>query len=233
MEFPEAKWSFESTDSYMWGSAFLVHAITDSLESAPYKNLSMITTLLPQTASWFDFHSGRLVANEKMPHVSQTDYHVVMTPKTLQHIPVFVRSGSFIPMSPVVQSTEAYRDSAVVIHYYIDAQQGSLSSEFVWFEDDGSTFDAENKGVSKKLLCKSVKSAALCTLEFKAEFGAQLPNKFFHFELQVHTNKAPKSVKVDGKKVKFTFEEKNQVLHITNLTQLNNEQNTSQIELKW
>ena len=233
MEFPEAKWSFESIDSYMWGPAFLVHAITDSLNSAAYKNKRMITTLLPQTASWFDFHSGQLVANEKMPHVSQTDYHVVMTPKTLQHIPVFVRSGSFVPMSPVVQSTETYQDSAVVIHYYIDAQQGSLSSEFVWFEDDGSMFDAENKGLSKKLLCKSIKSAAQCALEFKAEFGAQQPNKFFHFELQVHTNKAPKSVKVDGKKVKFTFEEKNQVLRINHSAHLNIEQNTSQIELKW
>lgn len=233
MEFPEAKWSFESTDSYMWGPAFLVHAITDSLESAPYKNLSMITTILPQSASWFDFHSGQLVAKEKLLDVSQTDYHVVMTPKTLQHIPVFVRSGSFVPMSPVVQSTEAYRDSAVVIHYYIDAQQASLTSEFVWFEDDGYTAEAEAKGLSKKLACTSVKSADHCALEFNAEFGAQLQNKSFQFAVQVHTNKAPKSVKVGGKRVKFTFEEEKQVLQIANLMQLNNEQNAALIEIKW
>jgi hypothetical protein len=40
-------------------------------------------------------------------------------------------------------------------------------------------------------------------------------------------------VKVDGKKVKFTFEEKNQVLRINHSAHLNIEQNTSQIELKW
>jgi hypothetical protein len=192
-----------------------------------------MSTTLPASASWFDFHSGHLVAKERLLDVSQTDYHIVMTPKTLQHIPVFVRSGSFVPMSPVVQSTESYRDSAVVIHYYIDAQQASLTSEFVWFEDDGSTFDAENKGVSKKLLCKSVKSAALCTLEFKADFGAQLQKKSFQFAVQVHTNKAPKSVKVGGKRVKFTFEEEKQVLQIANLMQLNNEQNAALIEIKW
>ena len=233
MEFPEAKWSFESTDTYMWGPAFLVHAITDSLNSQEYASQIEMSTTLPASASWFDFHSGHLVAKERLLDVSQTDYHIVMTPKTLQHIPVFVRSGSFVPMSPVVQSTESYRDSAVVIHYYIDAQQASLTSEFVWFEDDGSTFDAENKGVSKKLLCKSVKSAALCTLEFKADFGAQLQKKSFQFAVQVHTNKAPKSVKVGGKRVKFTFEEEKQVLQIANLMQLNNEQNAALIEIKW
>ncbi|MFM8597027.1 MAG: TIM-barrel domain-containing protein [Flavobacteriales bacterium] len=233
MEFPEAKWSFESADSYMWGPAFFVHAITDSLESEVYKNLNMFTTLLPQSASWFDFHSGRLVANEKLLNVSQTEYHVLMTPKTLQHIPVFVRSGSFIPMSPVVQSTDDYKDSNVILHYYIDAQQTSLSSEFTWYEDDGYLFDADAKGEVKKMICKSIKSAEKCTIDFNAQFGAQYQKEYFRFELLIHTNKAPKCVKMAGKKVKFSFDEKNQVLHIDRKTTLNNEQNVSQVEIKW
>ncbi|MFM6946302.1 MAG: TIM-barrel domain-containing protein [Flavobacteriales bacterium] len=233
MEFPEATWSFESADSYMWGPAFLVHAITDSLESEVYKNLSMITTLLPQSASWFDFHSGLLVAHQKLSNVSQTEYRVVMTPKTLQHIPVFVRSGSFIPMSPVIQSTNDYKDSNVVLHYYIDALQANLTSEFTWYEDDGNTAEAETKGLSKKLACTSVKSETDCTLAFKADFGVQLQNKSFQFKLQIHTNKAPKCVKIAGKKVKFSFDEKNQVLHIDPKIILNNKQNVSQVEIKW
>ena len=233
MEFPEAKWTFESTDSYMWGPAFLVHAITDSLESAAYKNLSMITTLLPQSASWFDYHSGHLVAKEKLLNVSQTHYHMVMTPKTLQHIPVFVRSGSFVPMSPVVQSTDTYLDSAVTMHYYIDAQQQSLTSTFTWYEDDGYTANSQAKGLYKKLACKSVKSATQCNLAFNAEYGDQLLDKSFRFDVQIHTNKAPKCVKVNGKKVKCYYEEKNQVLSINRSVQLLNEQNTTQIEIKW
>lgn len=233
MEFPEAKWSFESADTYMWGPAFLVHAITDSLLSPEYATQKEMRTKLPASASWFDFHSGWLVAKEKLLDVDQTNYHDVMTPKTLQQIPVFVRSGSFIPMSPVIQSTEAYRDSAVVLHYYIDAKQASLSSAFTWYEDDGNTADAEAKGLSKKVACTSVKSAEYCALEFMAEFGAQLQNKSFQFQLEVHTNEAPKSVKVGGKRVKFTYEESKQVLRIGNLTQLDNEQNATRIEIKW
>ena len=234
MEFPEAKWSFESTDSYMWGPAFIVHAITDSLNSQAYASQNEVHTKLPASASWFDFHSGRLVANEYLLSCFyQTEYHDIMTPKTLQHIPVFVRSGSFVPMSPIIQSTADYQDSTVVLHYYIDAQQATLTSAFTWYEDDGNVAQAEPNGLSKKLACTSVKSATHCTLEFKADFGAQLQNKSFQFAVQVHTNKAPKSVKVGGKRVKFTFEEEKQVLQIANLMQLNNEQNAALIEIKW
>ncbi len=234
MEFPEAKWSFESADTYMWGPAFLVHAITDSLHSPDYATQNEMRTKLPASASWFDFHSGRLVANAHLLSCFyQTEDHDIMTPKTLQQIPVFVRSGSFIPMSPVVQNTDAYRDSAVVLHYYIDAKQASLPSAFTWYEDDGNTADADAKGLSKKIACTAVKSADYCAIELKAEFGAQLQNKSFQFALEVHTDEAPKSVKIGGKRVKFTYEERKQVLRIGNLMQLDNEQRTTKIEIKW
>ena len=233
MEFPEAKWSFESADTYMWGPAFLVHAITDSLNSAELNQRSVLNTNLPKESSWFDFFSGKFIEPIQNSGTTQPNFNTAFSEKSLNHIPVFVRSGSFVPMSPVVQSTEAYQDSAVVIHYYIDAQQASLTSAFTWYEDDGYTAEAEAKGLSKKLACTSVKSADQCALEFNAEFGAQLQNKSFQFAVQVHTNKAPKSVKVGGKRVKFTFEEEKQVLQIANLMQLNNEQNAALIEIKW
>ena len=233
MEFPEAKWSFESTDSYMWGPAFLVHAITDSLNSAELNQRSVLNTNLPKESSWFDFFSGKFIEPIQNSGTTQPNFNTAFSEKSLNHIPVFVRSGSFIPMSTVVQSTEDYQDSTVVLHYYIDAQQASLTSAFTWYEDDGYTAEAEAKGLSKKLACTSVKSADQCALEFNAEFGAQLQNKSFQFAVQVHTNKAPKSVKVGGKRVKFTFEEEKQVLQIANLMQLNNEQNAALIEIKW
>ncbi len=230
MEFPEAKWSFESTDSYMWGPAFLVHAITDSLGSSQTKSYE---TKLPSDVSWFEFSSGRLVEKTKVNEANESIYHVVSTTKTIHHIPVFVRSGSFIPMSPVIQSTDNYEDSNVVLHYYVDRDASAFESSFTWYEDDGYTVDTEANGLLKKVGCNSVKTKNLCIIDFQSSFGSQLTEKSFQFELRVHTNQAPKSVKVDGKNVSFTFDGETQVLKIKYPVYLNIEQITSRIAVKW
>ncbi|MFM7006687.1 MAG: TIM-barrel domain-containing protein [Flavobacteriales bacterium] len=234
MEFPGATWAFNEAESFMWGPAFLVHAITDSLNSKQYSSQNDMRTRLPASASWFDFHSGRLVANEKqLSCFYQTEDHEVRTPKTLQHIPVFVRSGSFIPMSPVVQSTELYHDSTVILHFYIDPKSTTNSSSFVWYEDDGFTFAAENKGLAKKLNCQSASANNSCTITFNAEIGAQVLEKYFQFDLLIHTPQTPKKVTMNGKQVKFKFDQQQQSLQLLTPWKLKIEQNPLQIQMKW
>jgi alpha-glucosidase (family GH31 glycosyl hydrolase) len=228
MEFPLAKWSFVERETYMWGSAFLVHAITDSMKSS--KDL-VYRTSVPANSSWFDFHTGKLVysaPSKAAPNAAK----IIETQKTLQTIPVFVRSGSFIPMTPVIQSTEQYRDTAVVLHFYVDPKTKD-TSDFIWYEDDGATFDAEAKGLSKKLVCKAVTQAALSTLQFKAEFGTQVWDKYFHFSLLIHAPNAPKEVYLNGSKVKFIFDQKTGTLRLSELSKLHIDQNSCLLELKW
>ena len=230
MEFPTAKWSFSETETYMWGPAFLVHAITDSLGSSRTK---FYETKLPSDASWFDFATGRLVVKSKINMTNEGNFDVVSTAKTLHCIPVFVRSGSFVPMSPAIQSTDHYEDTNVVLHYYVDRDASDLNSSFTWYEDDGYTADAESKNLSKKLYCNALKSKELCKLDFQASYGSQLTEQAFQFELCVHTNQAPKSVNIDGKNARFTYDRKTQSLKINHSFYLNIEQTTSNIALKW
>ncbi len=57
---------------------------------------------------------------------------------TLDHIPVYVKAGAFIPMAKKgIQSTEEYRDNQVEIHFYYDPSVTSSSGQ--WFVDDGKT----------------------------------------------------------------------------------------------
>ncbi len=230
MEFPNAKWSFVEAETYMWGPAFLVHAITDSLDSSKNKSYE---TKLPSDASWFELATGRLVVKSKVNMTNEGNFNVVSTSKTLHHIPVFVRSGSFVPMSPVIQSTDHYEDTNVVLHYYVDRGASEFNSSFTWYEDDGYTAGAESKNLAKKLYCNSFKSKDLCKLEFQASFGSQLTEKAFQFELRVHTNQAPKSVNIDGKNADFAYDENTQTLKIHHSVDLNIEQTTSNIALKW
>jgi alpha-glucosidase (family GH31 glycosyl hydrolase) len=228
MEFPAALWSFTESETYMWGRAFLVHAITDSMKSS--KELTYKTPL-PKSASWFDFNTGQLVFSASIK-LDTNARQIVETEKTLQHIPVFVRSGSFIPMSPVVQSTEQYRDTAALLHFYIDPNVTDTNS-FIWYEDDGYTFDAESRGLSKKLYCHANTSQGNCKIEFRPTIGAQLRDKYFQFTFLIHTSAAPKEVYLNGSKVKFSFDKKSGVVRLNESSKLRIEENSCLIDLKW
>jgi alpha-glucosidase (family GH31 glycosyl hydrolase) len=228
MEFPEAKWSFSQTETYMWGPAFLVHAITDSMAASKEKGYK---TNLSTQASWFDFHSGKLVATKKV-NSSSMNIQTVNSAKTLQYIPVFVRSGSFVPMSPIIQSTEQYRDSATILHFYIDPNAGAESTSFVWYEDDGATFNAEAKGLAKKLHCAATTQSKSCSLTFTPELGANLWEKYFQFALLVHTPVSPKEVILNGQKVAFKFDKEKQTLQFKGISKLK-VSSPQQLELKW
>ncbi|MFM7643867.1 MAG: TIM-barrel domain-containing protein [Sphingomonadales bacterium] len=229
MEFPTAKWSFSETETYMWGPSFLVHAITDSMSSSKEK---VYKTNLPANASWFDFHTGCLVVKSKVNMTNNGNYNVVYTTKMLDYIPIFVRSGSFIPMSPVVQATENYRDTAVILHFYIDPQAEETSS-FIWYEDDGYTFDAEAQGAAKKLICSVSNNGGTCTVLFNPEIGEKIWEKFFHFKLLIHTPDAPKSIYINGKKAAFKFNKAEQTILIKDYPKLKIEQAGLKMEILW
>jgi hypothetical protein len=160
------------------------------------------------------------------------NFNVVSTPKTIHHIPVFVRSGSFVPMSPIIQSTEQYRDSAAILHVYIDPNAGADSTKFVWYEDDGATYNAEAKGLAKKLYCASSTQSKSCSLTFTPEIGANLWEKYFQFALLVHTPVSPKEVLLNGQKVAFKFDKEKQTLQFKGISKLK-VSSPQQIELKW
>lgn len=228
MEFPAAKWSFTQTETYMWGPSFLVHAITDSMTSSKDK---VYQTKLPSDASWFELSTGRLVVKSEVIMTNDGNFNVVSTPKTLHHIPVYVRSGAFIPMSPIIQSTEAYRDTAVLLHFYVNPRAID-SSSFVWYEDDGTTYDAEAKGLAKKLLCTSATQSKSCTVTFTPEIGANGWIKYFQFALLIHTPICPKEVIWNGQKVAFKFDQEKQTLQFKGISKLKIT-SPQQLELKW
>ena len=228
MEFPAAKWSFTQTETYMWGPSFLVHAITDSMTSSKDK---VYQTKLPSDASWFELSTGRLVVKSEVIMTNDGNFNVVSSPKTLHHIPVYVRSGAFIPMSPIIQSTEAYRDTAVLLHFYVNPRAID-SSSFVWYEDDGTTYDAEAKGLAKKLLCTSATQSKSCTVTFTPEIGANVWIKYFQVALLIHTPICPKEVIWNGQKVAFKFDQEKQTLQFKGISKLKIT-SPQQLELKW
>jgi alpha-glucosidase (family GH31 glycosyl hydrolase) len=208
MEFPKADWSFEQTETYMWGSAFLVHAITDSMRS--FKE-NTVRTKLPAGTPWFDFVSGQLL-EKTVNSGADMQFIEVETPLTLEQIPVFVRAGSFVPLATVCQSTDTYKDSTVTVHYYHHATVPSASGE--WYEDDGLTIVAHRLQRHKVMNFMATTTAKSLEISASATFGKRSTDQQFQYQMLIHCNSAPKKVKIDGKNAVYNYDAATQQLLI-------------------
>ena len=109
----------DEKDSYLWGDAFFVAPVMDP-------GLKSLNVDLP-AGTWFDFWD-----DTRYDGAQNVDI-----PVTLETIPVLVRAGSFVPMTPDIQTTRDYSSEQLTLHYYADASVRSASGQM--YEDDGES----------------------------------------------------------------------------------------------
>lgn len=227
MEFPNQKWAFDETETYMWGSAFLVHAITDSMAS---NSLNVYQTKLPSVAEWYDFNTGQRAVPSSLPK-TPTGFYTTETAKSLDHIPVFVRAGSFVPMAPIIQSTDAYQDTSVAVHYYHHPQEGVYKGQ--WYEDDGYSNKAVQHSKYKLLQFTATEQPKQLSIVAQSTFGQRMSSKQFVYRFVIHSENAPKSIKVNGKKVGFTYDEKTKSAIVKDQIRHTENENTHTMVITW
>jgi len=113
--------------AYMWGDAFLVAPV--KTPAIMYKNI-----YLPKGTNWTDFTTNQVYRG------GQT----IKYPVNMVNIPVFVRGGSFVPMSLASKSTIHYSLDEFELNYYADPLV--QKSAYRLYNDDGITPDAFEKG---------------------------------------------------------------------------------------
>ncbi len=117
----------DNKTEYFWGPNILVVPVTE-------KGATGTQVYLPKGSRWIDFYSkAKYDGGTTIPYGLTKD-----------HIPVFVKAGSFIPMVPVFQSTNDYTSQNLQVHYYFD--DSVTSSSGYMYEDDG---------VSKKSIARN------------------------------------------------------------------------------
>ena len=108
---------------YMFGKSLLVNPVLKA-------GVCSYTTYLPETeAGWYDFHKS-------------TYYHggkTVETDVDIEHIPVFVKAGSIIPIGPVKQYAMEEIDEPIEILVYAGAD-----AEYIMYEDEGDNYNYES-----------------------------------------------------------------------------------------
>ncbi|RFZ82060.1 DUF4968 domain-containing protein [Mucilaginibacter terrenus] len=114
-------------NEYMFGHAFLVF---------PFDSQTQIERMYFPAGKWYDLYNGT---------IQQGNAHV-KTELGMSKLPVFVRESSIIPMQSLVQTTAERPTDTLTIHVY----QGAVNNKFVYYEDDGESYNYEKGDFYKR-----------------------------------------------------------------------------------
>jgi alpha-D-xyloside xylohydrolase len=125
MDFPNDPKAADIPDEYMYGPAFLVAPVHE--QGATHRMV-----YLPAGCDWYNYWT-----NERV-HGGQT----IMADAPIDTLPLFVRSGSIVPIGSEVQSAQQPQTIASVRVY------PGANGSFTLFQDDGATYAYEKTGGS-------------------------------------------------------------------------------------
>ena len=195
MAYGESDW-FENADSYLWGDGLLVSPVTSA-------NQTVWPTLLPEGV-WFDFFSD----------MKYQGGQTVNYPLSQNNFPVWVKAGSFMPMTKGLSRTEQFDARKIEMHYWHDNSVNS--SSYTYYEDDGKNPASIKKGLYTKLqLSASVDEKAALTLTLDSEGSYIGMPKQRDITYIVHgLSEKPQSVSIDGRRVPVMWDEKGKTLSL-------------------
>ena len=120
MDFTDDPVARNTDDEFMFGDAFLVCPVCE------YEARSR-EVYLP-AGGWYDFSTGAYIQGGAR----------ITASAPYDHIPVFVRAGSIVPMGPEIEYTAQQQDGSLDIFIY-----GGKDGNFTLYEDDGLTYAYE------------------------------------------------------------------------------------------
>jgi alpha-D-xyloside xylohydrolase len=134
LDFPEDKHTHNLTDQFLFGPALLVCPVTRAMyyekNSQPIAGTPKERSVyLPAGTNWFDFWTDQAHAGGQN----------ITAAAPLETMPLFVRAGSIVPMTEVMQFTDEKPDAPYEIRIYRGAD-----GEFVLYEDAGDGYGYEN-----------------------------------------------------------------------------------------
>jgi alpha-D-xyloside xylohydrolase len=120
LDFPDDTVVYKIADQYMFGPSILVNPVTDSL--AIWRKV-----YLPNT-EWFNFWTGELLKGGQWIDANAP----------ISQIPLFIKAGSIIPVSPDIQFANEKTYKPVTIWIYPGAD-----ADFQLYEDEGDNYNYE------------------------------------------------------------------------------------------
>jgi len=152
----------------------------DSILVAPVISTAEMAEVYLPAGDWY-----RLSSDQKF---SGNQTVAVVSPLT--DLPVFIKAGGIVPMQNVVQSTNEPGDGILQIHIW----NGNEANEFVYYEDDGTTYSYQHGAYYKRTITfnPQAKEVSLSAVE-----GSH-PSKYSKLRLVWHGFEGIKDAEVDN-----------------------------------
>ena len=186
--------TFDITDQFMFGPALLVNPVTRPMYYGPNSTLLNATektrrVYLPAGNSWYDFWTQERYEGGQM----------VTADAGLDTLPLFVRSGSIIPMGPDVSYADEQQNGKIYLKIY-PGQDGS----FTLYEDEGDNYNYEKGLFSTVKLRWDEKNLCLVIEDRKGNYEGMSPTRVFH--ISVVGEKIELQIAYAGKQLVVNFD---------------------------
>ena len=158
MDFPGDRNVYDIRDEYLFGRSILVAPVTDTTGARK--------VYLPKGAGWFDFWTDKVCAGTP----------VCETP--IDRIPLFVRSGSILPLGPYEQYATEKRTDTLDIKIY-----GGASGRFTLYEDENDNYNYEKGRYSTITFRWDDQAGTLSIDDRKGAFTGMAQNRVFRLIL--------------------------------------------------
>jgi len=163
-------------NQYLFGSAFLV---------APFDGTAGFGKVYFPQGKWYDLYTDEVQAGNQSKIIELSAHK----------LPVYVKESSIIPMQSLVQSTAQQPTDTLVVHVY----NGNVNNSFVYYEDDGESFNYEKGAYYKRTITYDVAKKAVT---FGAVEGS-LKSKFNNIKVIMHGFTGTNTYKTNNKQVTF------------------------------
>lgn len=183
-------------DQYMFGPAFLVNPVTQQLYSGANAGANGKTrkVYLPKASKWFNFWTGEILNG------GQT----IDAEAPIETMPLYVKTGSIIPMGPNVEYATQKSAEAIELRIYPGAD-----GEFKFYQDENDNYNYEKGKYATFTLKWNDKSHQLTISDRKGAFTGMAQKQVFHVVIVKPghganidiTAKADKVVAYEGKAV--------------------------------
>jgi len=184
---PEYDLAYTSKDQFMFGGDLLVAPIVTPTDKVT--GLATRKVWLPKGEKWFNMVSGKLYEGSD----SEVEIHC-----TLGENPYFAKAGSIIPMYP-----KSVRNLQGVINTYVLTFVPGGDGETTIYEDDGKSKDYSTAYATTKVTKRTEGNKVVITIAPR-EGSFEGATATTSYELRLPANYPPKSVRVDGRELKYS-----------------------------
>jgi len=184
MDYPQDPATFDLIDQYFFGPSLMVCPVTQPMyygvRSTPLEGLSETRPVyLPLGSDWYDFWSEAV-------HPGGT---TIEAGAPIERIPLFIPSGSIIPMGPVIQHTGVAAEGPLDLYVYTGADVS-----FVWYEDTGDGYGYEAGECARVTIAWDEKKQTLSISDREGQFEGMTQTRTL--TIKVHTPEGTRKMSV-------------------------------------